>query len=168
MTVVKVISAPGNKKLEVAHSGLKNAITRGFRTGAFISGRMLVADLRQSMGETKSGKRYRVYRGIGGKKLQRSRLHVASSARETPGVVTGEFRKSIDFLVRGNRNLEFGSGSNGLAGAYAKILEEGSSKMDARRPVGRTVEKLKSTVKTKLTVQVNKQINNLGFNVRKV
>ena len=168
MTTVKVISVPGNRKLEVAHSGLKNAITRGFRTGAFISGRLLVDDLRKSMSETKTGRRYRVYQGIGGKKLQRSRLHVASSARETPAVITGEFRKSIDFLVRGGRNLEFGSGSNGLAGAYAKFLEEGTSKMEARKPVGRTVEKLKSTVKTKLTVQVNKQINNLGFDVKKL
>lgn len=168
MTVIKVISSPDNKKIKVAHSGLKNAITKGFRTGAFISGNLLVNDLRKSMSETKTGRSYRVSRGIGGKKLQRSRLHIASAPSETPGVITGEFRKSIDFLVRGNRNLEFGSGSNGLAGAYAKFLEEGTSKMEARKPVGRTVEKLKSTVKSKLTIQVNKQINNLGFNIKKI
>lgn len=168
MTVVKVISVPGNRKLEIAHSGLKNAITRGFRTGAFISGRLLVNDLRKSMRKPKTGRHYRVYIGIGGKKLRRPRIHIASSAHETPGVITGEFRDSIDFLVRGDENLEFGSGSNGLAGAYAKFLEEGTSKMEARKPVGRTVEKLKSTVKTKLTVQVNKQIKNLGFDVKKL
>lgn len=168
MTIVKIISSPDNKKLNIAHSGLRNAITKGFRTGAFTSGKLLVDDLRKSMKETKTGRTYRVYRGIGGKKLQRSRLHIASSARETPAVITGDFRESIDFLVLGNRSLEFGSGSNGLAGAYAKFLEEGTSKMEARKPIGRTVEKLKSTVKTKLTNEVNKNIRNLGLNIRKV
>jgi hypothetical protein len=168
MTTVKLISSPGNRRIQVAHSGLKKAITRGFRTGAYISGKELVDDLNKSMNESKSGKKYRVYTGRSGQRLTKSRLHTASSESETPGIISGNFRRSVDFLVRGNKTLEFGSGAKGFAEDYAKALEEGTSKMAARKPIGRTVNKLKSRVRDNLTIQTNKQMKNIGFAVRKV
>ena len=82
-----------------------------------------------------------------------------------PGVITGAFSKSVDFAVRGNRTLEFGSGSEGLAKKYAKVLELGSSRMAARKPLGRTVKQLGNKVNTNIVKQINKQIRSLGFNV---
>jgi len=115
------------------------------------------------MSQKKSGRSYKILKGIGGRGLKNYRVHTASSASETPAVITGTFRKSIDFLVRGNRTLEFGSGNEGLAKEYAKVLELGSSRMAARQPLGRTVRKLQNQVKTNITREINKQIEAAGF-----
>ena len=155
----------GNEKTYKANRDLPRHITKGIRMGAYISGKQLVADLRQDMSKTKSGRSYKIYKGVTGD-LKRPRLHKASSSSETPGVVTGEFRKSIDFAVRGNKTLEFGSGSEGLAKDYAKVLELGSSKMAARKPLGRTVKKLQNQVQTNIKKEINKQIKRLGFDLK--
>lgn len=132
-------------------------ITKAIRQGAYISGKELVADLKKDMTLPKSGKTYKVYKGIGGKQLKKPRVHQASSSNETPSVITGEFRKSIDFAVRGNRTLEFGSGKD-YAQNYAELLELGTSKMEARKPLGRTVEKLKFEVKANIDTEIKKAL----------
>lgn len=161
----KLVEDSNNRKSILANAKLPNHVSKGIRRGAYISGKELVADLKQDMKAGKSGKTYKIYKGVGGKSLKRSRLHKASAAGESPAVITGEFRKSIDFVVRGSKQLEFGSGSGGLATKYAKILELGSSKMAARRPLGRTVSKLQNQVKTNITRELNKQIKAAGFKV---
>ncbi len=168
MTSVRVIASPDNNKIEIAHAGLADALTKGFRTGAYISGKQLVKDLRDDMMKPKSGRSYRIYQGIGGKSLKQARLHIASSGKETPAIRSGDFRKSVDFLVRGTKQLEFGSGANGFAEKYSKFLEEGTSKMEARKPIGRTVEKLQFQVKENIVKNVNKSVMSLGFNVKRL
>ena len=96
----KLIEDPNNKKVMMANAKLPRHITKGIRMGAYISGKQLVASLRSDMSKKKSGKSYKIYTGVGGA-LKRPRLHKASSSNETPAVVTGKFRKSIDFAVRG-------------------------------------------------------------------
>lgn len=164
----KLIEDPQNKKVMMANAKLPNHISKGIRKGAYISGKALVAELRSDMNRSKSGKTYKVTTGIGGKVLKKPRLHRASSSSEAPAVISGEFRKSVDFLVRGNRTLEFGSGNEGLAKDYAEVLELGSDKMAARKPLGRTVKKLENQVKTNLAREVNKQIKAAGFNVKNI
>jgi len=163
----KLIESPQNEKSIVAVFKAPLHIAKGIRQGSAISGKALVSDLRKSMKETKSGKTYRVYKGIGGKKLKRSRLHIASSSSQTPAIITGNFRKSIDFKVLGSSRLEFGSGSRGFAKDYARVLELGSSKMAARKPLGRTVEKLGNQVAHNISKQINKGLKSLGFKIRK-
>lgn len=164
----KIKEDPQNQRVMMANAKLPNHISKGIRKGAYISGKALVADLRSDMNKSKTGKTYKVYTGIGGKALKRPKLHKASSSSETPAVISGEFRKSVDFLVRGNRTLEFGSGNEGLAKDYARVLELGSGRMAARKPLGRTVKKLGNQVKTNLAREVNKQIRAAGFSVKGV
>lgn len=168
MQTFRAIPNPNNKKIEIANAGLNDALTRGFRQGAYVSGKLLTEDLRRDMAGSKSGRLYRVYKGIGGKLLKKSRQHRASSEKETPGIITGNYRRSVDFLVRGNQSLEFGAGANGFAEKYARILEEGSSKMEARKPIKRTVDKLQNQVTSNLTKYVNNNIKGLGFNVKTI
>ena len=160
----RLIADPDNHKSIDAFRDLPNHISKGIRMGAYISGKELVASLKADMKRPKSGRSYRIYQGVGGA-LKRPRLHKASSASETPAVITGKFRKSIDFKVLGNSTLEFGSGSEGLAKDYARVLEFGSSKMAARKPLGRTVEKLQSKVKSNITKEINKQMKAKGFKI---
>jgi hypothetical protein len=156
----RLIEDPDNKKVTIANAKLPRHITKGMKMGAYISGKQLVASLRSDMREKKHGKVYKVSIGRGGRALKKSRLHTASSAAETPGMITGNFSKSIDFEVKGNRTLEFGSGSKGYAEDYAKYLET------IRKPLGRTVRKLQNNVKTNIKKEINKQIKRLGFDLK--
>ena len=158
----RIIKDPENEKVIMANAALPNHITKGIRMGAYISGKQLVENLRKDMKLKKSGRTYKVYVGVSGA-LKKARLHTASAPSETPAVISGKFRKSIDFLVRGNRTLEFGSGNEGIAKEYAKVLELGSSKMAARKPLGRTVKKLEKQVKSNIEIEINKQIKAAGF-----
>ena len=91
----KLVADPGNQRVYQANIKLTGLIPRAIRRGAYISGKQLVTSLRQDMSKTKSGKTYKVYKGVSGS-LKRPRLHKASTSGQTPGVITGEFRKSID------------------------------------------------------------------------
>lgn len=130
-------------------------LTRAIRQGFYTSGKQLVADLNKDMKAPKSGKKYKVYKGVGGK-LSKPRLHTASAPSQTPAVITGRFRKSVDFQVRGNRELEFGA--NQSAPNYAEFLEKGTSKMEAREPFKRTVLKNKERIKSNIDTQLKKAL----------
>lgn len=120
-------------------------MTKAIRQAFYQSGKQLVDDLNRDMKLPKSGKQYKVYSGIKGGKLKKAKIHTASAPSETPAIITGKFRKSVDFAVRGNRTLEFGANEN--APEYAKFLEEGTSKMQAREPFKKTVLKNKEKIK---------------------
>ena len=128
-------------------------LTKAIRQGFYTSGKQLVADLNKDMKMPKSGRAYKVYRGVSGK-LKKPKLHIASASSETPAIITGKFRKSVDFAVRGNRTLEFGA--NESAPEYAEFLEKGTSKMEAREPFKRTVLKLKDKIKSNVDIQIKK------------
>jgi hypothetical protein len=104
----------------------------------------------------KSGKKYKVYVGKRGGALKKARLHTASAPSQTPAILSGKFRKSVDFAVRGNRTLEFGA--NQSAPEYAEFLEKGTSKMEAREPFKRTVIKLKDKIKSNIDIQLKKAL----------
>lgn len=108
------------------------------RQANYLIGQTLLKWLKDDMKKPKSGRIYRSYFGVSGK-LKKAKLQRASSKDETPAIRTGAFRKSINFYVRGDNRLEFGSGE-GSATNYAKVLEFGSSKMSARRPLQRANE----------------------------
>jgi hypothetical protein len=154
--MIKIFEASSNAKTMKFIKELPIEITRAIRQGFYISGKQLVADLNKDMKAPKSGKIYKVYEGVGGK-LKKPRLHTASSPNETPAIITGKFRKSVDFLVKGNRSLEFGANNN--APEYAYFLEKGTSKMAARKPFERTVLKLKDKIKSNVDTKIKQALN---------
>lgn len=154
----RLIIDPTTHRTLRATEMMPRQVKKGMRMGAFISGKQLVNDLRSKMSQRgRSGRTYRITRGVGGT-LKSPRDHRASSPRELPAVITGTFRKSIDFKVRGTTTLEFGSGNDGLAKGYAKALETGTSKMKKRQPLRKTVNRLQNQVNRNITREINKQI----------
>lgn len=151
--MIKVKAGSDNEKTMKFLYELPVDLTKAIRQGFYISGKQLVADLNKDMKAPKSGRTYKVYRGVSGK-LKKPKLHVASAPSETPAIITGKFRKSVDFAVRGNRTLEFGA--NESAPEYAEFLEKGTSKMQAREPFKRTVLKLKDKIKSNIDIQLKK------------
>jgi hypothetical protein len=155
----KLIVDPITDKTLKATQMMPQKVKKGLRMGAYKVGKQLTDDLKKEMTKKgRSGRRYRIYRGLGGRLLGKPRLHTASAPNELPAVISGDYRKSIDFKVRGASRLEFGAGARGLAKDYAKALETGTSNMAARQPLGRTVKKLENNTKTVLTREINKQI----------
>ena len=151
--MIKVKAGSNNEKTMKFLYELPVDLTKAIRQGFYTSGKQLVADLNKDMKAPKSGRTYKVYRGVSGK-LKKPKLHVASAPSETPAIITGKFRKSVDFAVRGNRTLEFGA--NESAPEYAEFLEKGTSKMQAREPFKRTVLKLKDKIKSNIDIQLKK------------
>lgn len=155
----KLSIAPSSNAALKSFGIMAAGVKKGLRIGAYISGKEMTGFLKKEMTKKgRGGRRYLIYRGLGGRLLKSPRLHQASSPNEYPAVISGNFRKSIDFLVKGYSRLEFGSGANGLAAKYAKALEFGTSKMTARKPVGRVVKMFENKVSTNLTREINKQM----------
>ena len=153
--MIKVKAGSSNEKTMKFLYELPVELTKAIRQGFYTSGKQLVADLNKDMKAPKSGRAYKVYRGVSGK-LKKPKIHVASAPSETPAIITGKFRKSVDFAVRGNRTLEFGA--NQSAPEYAEFLEKGTSKMEAREPFKRTVIKLKDKIKSNIDIQLKKAL----------
>jgi HK97 gp10 family phage protein len=84
--------------------------------------------------KNKTGRIYRVYTGVGGRKLQSVRLHRASAPNEHPAVRSGLLWKSMYYKV-----ISYNSVAIGNTAPYAKYLEFGTKKMGARKLVRRTI-----------------------------
>ena len=132
-------------------------LTVGFRKVAYQVGKTLHSWLLQDMKKPKSGREYKSYFGVGGK-LKRPKLVRASAPSETPAVRTGNFRRSVNFIVRGNRTLEWGSGKDGFATGYNKALEFGSKNMKARAPLQRSMQANDGRIKAMAISNIEKVI----------
>jgi HK97 gp10 family phage protein len=102
--------------------GADAGITQGFKKGGILATR----DLKRSL--TTGSRSGRVY-VIGGKK------HTASAAGEMPAKVSGELARSVGYEV-GNKQLIIGE-----AAPHAGYLEDGTSKMEARKHLKPVVER---------------------------
>jgi len=154
--MIKVRAGSQNDKIMKFLYEMPVEMTKAIRLGFHTSGKQLVSELNKDMKAPKSGRTYKTYQGITGK-LKKPRLHTASAPNETPAIITGKFRKSIDFEVRGNRTLEFGA--NQTAPEYAEFLEKGTSKMAARKPFERTVVRLKDKIRSNIDTQLKKVLS---------
>lgn len=122
-------------------------VGNAIRQGAFTAGKVLEKDLKQEMTKRNvTGKKYKVYIGIGGRKLVKPRIHTASRKNEYPAIITGTFRKSVGFDVRGSKKLVFGS--KDFAKGYAKFLEK------RNKPIKRTAIKNNTKVKQIISKRV--------------
>ena len=128
-------------------------IKSSFRQGMYSAGKALRAELLKELNKKgRSGIVYTIYRGRGGKKLLKPKKHRASTKAEFPATITGDYRSSIDFLVRGITRLEFGSGANNKAEDYAEYLEK------RNQPIQRISDRMKNKVKTIILKKVDKAI----------
>lgn len=107
----------GNRVAFAKLASLKGDTESAIRKAWYFIGKDLRNDARKYILQgPKSGKIYTVFKN--GRPVQ----HQASAPGESPANLTGLLRSSIDFLVRGFRNLEFGSSA-----PYAKYLDGSGS-----------------------------------------
>lgn len=88
---------------------------------------------------------------IGGKK------HIASKAGDSPNNMTGALRKTVRYEIKGNV-LEFGAGNRKVN--YAKYLELGTGKMDARPNVHKSILQNKHKIELAIKAQIKEMIKN--------
>ena len=104
----------------------RNAIRKGFyRSGIDIIGRKGSTNdglVKQQMNSAKTGRLYKVYTSKSGGILKKVRLHRASAVGQSPAVLTGALRKSLDFTVLGSSQLRISADT-----PYARILELGGN-----------------------------------------
>jgi len=81
------------------------------------------------------------------------RIHTASAPGEFPAKVSGRLIKSLDYKVRGDRELEFGSDEK-----YAGYLEKGTRKMKARPFLSKGARKYSTDFKNSLLENVDREI----------
>lgn len=130
--MIDIKSDHRNQKVFVSIENIGEATRRGIRQGFFAYG----ADLkrtasRQILEKPKGGRTYRVRRG------KTRRRHVASAPGESPANLSGDYRKSIGFKIKGSSQMIFGAGSAKVP--YAKFLEKGTRRMKPRPGLGNAV-----------------------------
>lgn len=154
-------------KIKISTEGLANIkynrelpkeLTNVFRKTAYQIGDTLYKWLLVDMKKPKSGRVYKSYFGVKGR-YKTPKLIKASAPSETPAVRSGMFRKSVNFIVRGNKTLEWGSGKDNLATDYASALEFGTRKMQARQPLQRSMKANDSKIKAMANSNIKKVLN---------
>lgn len=132
-----------NQRVIMQIDHITKNIEKGIRKANYFIGKDLVKYTANKMKEEKHGRTY--HRGVelnSGRKNKKSQMmvvygknkpvtYVASAPGEVPlskaPGTTGRLRKSLNFLVRGWQQLEFGAET-----PYAKYLELGTPKMKPR------------------------------------
>lgn len=107
--------------------------------------------IKQEMNKPKSGRKYKKYKGIGGRRLSKPAFHTSSADGESPAVVTGELRKSVYFRVHSWDRVAIGATAK-----HAKPLEEGTKRI-----------KKKNFIKGPILKSRGRIINNLKGITRK-
>lgn len=129
-------------------------IALAIRLGMEQSGRELRAYTKEQMVKgAKTGRVYKVYTGLNGRKLTNPKFHRASAGGEFPARRSGNLFRSIDFTVFGSKRLEFGAKAR-----YAKYLELGTSKMAPREFLKQTVKKLDKQTQINIVKRINQAI----------
>lgn len=129
-------------------------IALAIRLGMEQSGKELRAYTREQMIKgAKTGRVYKVYTGLNGRRLSNAKLHRASAGGEFPARRSGNLFRSIDFTVFGSKRLEFGAKAK-----YAKYLELGTSKIAPREFLKQTVKKLDKQTQINIVKRINQAI----------
>lgn len=127
-----------------------NKIKQGIRLGFYNLGKKLVKDTSKDiLRKPRFGRTYIIY-----KKGRRYR-HKASVGGEAPANITGKLRRSLNFLVRGSSDLEFGYGQNAK---YGKFLEKGTVKMAARPGLKINIDRNRVQGSTYIEQEIKKQL----------
>ncbi len=123
---------PRNKKAYRSINNIDENTRRGMRQAFFQYGNDLIKTAnRQILEKPKGGRVYRVRRG------KRKFRHRASAPGESPANLSGNYRKSIGYKIRGSSQMIFGAGSAKVP--YAVWLERGTRRMKPRPGLGNAV-----------------------------
>ena len=144
---------PKNLKKTIRFTkSLHPTITRGITLGLNETGNKMVKHTRQKMSSGPfTGKTYRI----------RGRLHRASAGGEYPHTITGKLSRSINKKTFGASRLEFGSTVD-----YAKFLEDGTSKMQARNFLLQTAKAFDKQIEVDIIKRVNIEIRKQGIKIK--
>lgn len=143
---------PDNRKIIAQINNINQNTNQAIRRGLYFVGKDLTKTAKQSI--IKGPKTGRVYKISG-----RRRKHRASAPGEPPATLTGKLQKSVNFIVRGFRQMEFGAGNRGLK--YAKFLELGTKKMRKRTFLIRTINKRQKETRNYLENEIKKGLNKI-------
>lgn len=121
----------------------------GIEKAWWLSGRAVHAEFnKQVLAKDKTGRLY-IRRDRAGRK----RKHRASAPGQTPANMTGKYRKSFDFIVRGEHELAIGATAE-----YAGFLETGTSRMAKRPGLGNSIRASERDILRNLTREVEAAI----------
>ena len=143
---VVIEAAPQNRKVFIDLGNMHKAIKIGIHDSLFEVDRENIKHIRSLMLERKTGRIYKI----------KGKDHQASAPfTEAPAILSGDLLRSVDYVVRGSSQVEFGD--NFLKGKEPIGLfledgtknDDGSVKMQKRPHVRRTVtEKYKDNFNT--------------------
>jgi len=102
---------------------------KSINTALYKVGNELVHHARKLMDEKKSGRIYKI----------KGRFHQSSKAGEAPANLSGDLRRSIDYVVHGNNDMTFGYRSQPGKDPYGRYLEFGTNTISKRPNIFRTV-----------------------------
>jgi len=128
--MIKIQAVKSDRFMLHIAGNLKKATKQGLRRGLQRSGMDIIGKktsatdglVKQQMNAAKSGRTYRTRTGRSGSRLSKSRSYIASAPGQSPAVVSGALRRSLEFLVIGNNQLKISANT-----PYAAILEQGGN-----------------------------------------
>lgn len=166
--MMNVKEANNNAKIFLEIQNLKKLHSTAIRKGLYDVGKALVKDAVNFINEKpKTGRTYIVRLGFGGKELKKLKKHTASAAGESPAVITGKERDSVDFLVHGDERLEFGINSDRKGVKYSKFKEykdlvamtgKGSKYIEPRPFISKSYQKNKAEMINIFTNSLKKEL----------
>jgi|13_taG_2_1085334.scaffolds.fasta_scaffold00255_25 hypothetical protein len=122
MNTIKFKTSAQTKQVLKDLSRQPHQVKTALKKAGYDFGMLVTKDVRNDMTYgVKTGRRYLINIGRGGRQLKRARWHRASATGESPAVITGNLRASVDFRVKGYRRLEIGAGNSKVN--YAEQLE---------------------------------------------
>lgn len=117
--MIRVKSDPQNKRVFFGIDNLSKRHKKAIRNASFEVGKIIQREGRNAiLRGKKTGKTYKV--GL--------RVHRASAPGESPANITGKLQRSIDYDVRGHRQMEYG-----YKALHGKFMEDGTRFIE-RRP----------------------------------
>ena len=126
----KLIADKNNKQVFTQLNDLNDRTRMGIRRFWFSLGKTLTKSFNKAvLAKPRSGRVYKVRRG------KVTRRHTASLPGETPANLSGNYRKSIGYQIRGTMEMQFGNRAE-----YAGFLENGTSRMAERPGLGNAVD----------------------------
>ncbi len=107
-----------NKRVMVQLGEMDDRTRKGIRQFWFALGKSLITSFNKAvLAKPRSGRTY----------LVRKRKHTASRPGETAANLTGNYRKAIDYQLRGAMEMDFGNRAE-----YGGYLENGTKRMKPR------------------------------------
>lgn len=150
--MIKINADYNNRKILLKIKGIEKSTRQGIRQGFFEYGKDLVKTLNKNvLKKPKGGRTYLIRRG------KTRRRHIASNPGETAANISGSYRKTADFKLKGSDSMVFGAGSSKVP--YAEFLEKGTRKMKKRPGLGIAVKETERNAKNYIENQIKKYLH---------